>query len=165
LSSPIVLEANRNSSIGGYSSKDDIWRHLIREDLAAVNVTRTYTLAASNIAILLSCCSFCTRGLRAAGPTAPVSRSLTNFEILSAPRCVLTVTVGEIPIPTIVLALSFNLWCGETTTACNSEKTFRLFSDRCACPPPIRPTTTRSLSANGRAGKVICGSGKNSDSN
>jgi DNA topoisomerase IB len=34
----------------------------------------------------------------------------------------LTVTVGEIPIPTIVLALSFNLWCGETTTACNSKK-------------------------------------------
>src|SRR5215475_2554967 len=27
------------------------WRHLMREDLAAVNVTRTYTLAASNIAI------------------------------------------------------------------------------------------------------------------
>src|SRR5687768_17661829 len=26
-------------------------RHLMREDLAAVNVTRTYTLAASNIAI------------------------------------------------------------------------------------------------------------------
>src|SRR6185503_2985570 len=27
------------------------WRNLMREDLAAVNVTRTYTLAASNIAI------------------------------------------------------------------------------------------------------------------
>src|SRR6185503_18062757 len=29
-------------------------------------------------------------------------------------RCVLTVAIGEIPIPTIGLAISFNLWCRET---------------------------------------------------
>src|SRR4030095_4793627 len=39
------LRAYRRS---GAASK---WRNLMREDLAAVNVTRTYTLAASNIAI------------------------------------------------------------------------------------------------------------------
>jgi hypothetical protein len=46
-----------------------------------------------------------------------VGRRLTDLKLLNAPLLLLTMSVGEIPVPPVVLAITFNLWNFKAPTA------------------------------------------------